>query len=96
MSGTWWVYMILCRRGTIYTGVAKDPDRRYRQHAAGKGAAYTRMNPPVAMLAAKACASRATALAEEAALKRLPRAEKEAWARGQGAPGPGPDRPAPP
>ena len=84
MSGTWWVYMLLCRGGKIYTGVTKDPDRRFRQHAAGKGAAYTRLNPPVALLARKACPGRGAALAEEAALKKLPRAGKEAWARGQG------------
>ena len=85
--------MIVCRGGTIYTGVAKDPDRRFRMHAAGRGAAYTRMNPPIALIARKACPTRGDALAEEAALKKLPRSAKEAWAREQGAPGPG-DRPA--
>lgn len=83
MRGTWWVYMIACRGGTIYTGIAKDPERRFRLHAAGKGAAYTRINPPVALLARKAFPTRAAALAEEAALKRLPKAGKEAWVRGQ-------------
>lgn len=81
MTGGWWVYMIACRGGTIYTGIAKDPDRRYRLHASGKGAAYTRMNPPVALLARKACPTRRAAMAEEAALKRRPRAAKEDWAR---------------
>ncbi len=75
--------MIACRRGTIYTGVAKDPERRFRLHASGKGAAYTRINPPVALLARKAFPTRAAALVEEAALKRLPKAAKEAWAREQ-------------
>ena len=84
MTGTWWVYMIACRRGTIYTGIAKDPDRRFRLHASGRGAAYTRMNPPVALLARKPFPSRGAALAEEAALKRKPRAAKEAWARDHG------------
>ncbi len=83
MTATWWVYMIACRGGTIYTGVAKDPDRRFRVHASGKGAAYTRMNPPVALLARKACASRGAALAEEAAMQKLPKAGKEAWVRDQ-------------
>ncbi len=85
MTATWWVYMIACRGGKIYTGVARDPDRRVRVHASGKGAAFTRMNPPIALLARKSCPSRGAALAEEAALKRLPRARKEAWARAQGA-----------
>ena len=81
--GGWWVYMIACRGGTIYTGIAKDPEQRFRVHAAGKGAAYTRINPPVALLAAKSFSTRAAALIEEAALKKLPRAGKEAWARAQ-------------
>lgn len=81
MTGAWWVYMIACRGGTIYTGIAKDPDRRFLLHALGKGAAYTRMNPPVALLARKAFPTRRDALAAEAALKKTPRAAKEAWAR---------------
>lgn len=84
MSGSWWVYMIACRGDKIYTGIAKDPERRFNLHASGKGAAYTRMNPPVALLARKACPTREAALAEEAALKKKPRAEKEAWAREHG------------
>ncbi len=83
MNGAWWVYMIACRGGTIYTGIAKDPERRLRLHAAGKGAAYTRINPPIALLARKAFPTRAAALAEEAALKKLPKAGKEAWVRDQ-------------
>lgn len=83
--------MIACRGGTIYTGIAKDPDRRFRLHAAGKGAAYTRMNPPVALLARKACPTRQAAMAEEALLKKRSRAAKEAWAREHAAAGtPGP------
>ncbi len=76
--------MIECRGGQIYTGIAKDPERRFLLHAAGKGAAYTRINPPVALLASKECASRQAALAEEAALKRQPREKKQAWARRHG------------
>ena len=39
--------MIECRGGKIYTGIAKDPDARYRQHLTGTGAAFTRMNPRI-------------------------------------------------
>jgi putative endonuclease len=81
MSGTWWVYMIECRGGKIYTGIAKDPEARYRQHRSGRGAAFTRINPPVALLAKRACGSRSDALREENALRRLSGKEKRAWAR---------------
>lgn len=84
MSGTWWVYMIECRGGKIYTGIAKDPDARYLRHLAGNGAAFTRMNPPVKLLAKRPCGTRAGALGAERALRRLTGRQKRAWAAGQG------------
>jgi putative endonuclease len=87
MSGTWWVYMIECRGGKIYTGIAKDPEARYRQHRSGQGAAFTRINPPVELLAKRPCGSRSDALKEEQALRRLTGKEKRAWAA---TPGPSP------
>ncbi|MGA7104487.1 MAG: GIY-YIG nuclease family protein [Candidatus Deferrimicrobiaceae bacterium] len=80
MAGIWWVYMIECRGGKIYTGIAKDPDARYRRHLTGNGAAFTRMNPPVALLAKWPCGTRSDALREERSLKRLTGKGKRAWA----------------
>ena len=79
---TWWVYMIACRGGRIYTGTAKDPAARYEAHRAGKGAAFTRANPPVALLRSVPFASRSEACRAEAALKKLSRAAKIEWAGG--------------
>ena len=79
-SWMWWVYMILCRGGRIYTGIAKDPEVRFRRHRSGRGAAFTRINPPVALLAKRPCGSRSAALREERALRRLSAREKRAWA----------------
>ena len=83
MSGTWWVYMIECRGGKIYTGIAKDPDARFRRHRAGNGAAFTRMNPPLTLLAKRPCGTRADALGAERVLKRLTGVQKRAWAEMQ-------------
>ena len=80
---TWWVYMIACRGGKIYTGTARDPEARFRAHREGKGAAFTRANPPVALLRSVAFENRSEACQAEAALKKLPREEKLAWARGE-------------
>ncbi len=77
---TWWVYMISCRGGRIYTGTAIDPEARYKAHRAGKGAAFTRANPPVALLRSVAFENRSEACRAEAALKKLSREEKLAWA----------------
>jgi len=79
---TWWVYMISCRGGKIYTGTAIDPAARYQAHRAGKGAAFTRANPPVALLRCVPFRSRSEACRAEAALKKIPRERKLCWARG--------------
>ena len=83
---TWWVYMISCRGGKIYTGTAIDPGARFEAHRAGKGAAFTRANPPVALLRCVPFADRSGACRAEAALKKMPREGKLAWARGEPAP----------
>jgi putative endonuclease len=82
-NGTWWVYMIACRGGRIYTGTALDPEARFRAHREGKGAAFTRANPPVALLHSMPFGSRGDACRAEAALKKLSREEKVSWTRGE-------------
>jgi putative endonuclease len=84
---TWWVYMISCRGGRIYTGTAIDPVARFAAHRAGKGAAFTRANPPVALLRSAPFGSRSEACRAEAALKKMPRKEKLRWAGTGRAPG---------
>ena len=46
----WYVYLLECHDGSVYTGIATDVDRRYAEHAAGKGARYTRAHPPLRLL----------------------------------------------
>ncbi len=72
----WYVYMLLCRGNAIYTGIALDVAARYAQHVAGNGARYTRANPPTRILAEFACPNRSVAGRLEAAIKRLPAADK--------------------
>jgi len=72
----WYVYMLLCRGNAIYTGIALDVAARYAQHLAGTGARYTRANPPCRLLAKFACPNQSTAGRLEAAIKRLPAADK--------------------
>jgi putative endonuclease len=78
---TWWLYLLACRGGRTYAGIALDVDARFLLHRSGKGAKFTRANPPQRILGAQAFASRAEALRAEYALKRLKRASKLAWAR---------------
>jgi len=75
----WWLYLIECRGGGIYTGIALDVEKRYQQHKAGKGARYTRLNPPERLLATQAYPNHRQAAQAEAAFKKLPASEK--WRR---------------
>jgi len=72
----WYVYLIVCRGGAIYTGIARDVAARYAQHVAGSGARYTRANPPRELIAKFACPNQSVASRMEAAIKRLPVAGK--------------------
>jgi putative endonuclease len=74
----WHVYLIECRDGSLYTGIATDVERRYAQHVAGKGARYTRSHPPVRLLAHFAYPDRASASRAEYAIKQLTPARKRA------------------
>ena len=73
---TWWVYLVRCADGTLYCGIALDPEARLKLHEEGKGAKYTRGRGPLALLHREACASKAEALRRERAIKRLSREAK--------------------
>lgn len=75
-AGAWAVYLIECVDGRVYTGIARDPEQRYAKHLAGKGARFTRSNPPRRLLGWVWVADRGSALRLEIAWKRLPRAQR--------------------
>jgi putative endonuclease len=81
MTQCWWLYLLVCRGGRTYAGIATDVAARFAAHSSGKGAKFTRSNPPVRVLGAQAFASRSEALKAESALKKLDRTERLAWAR---------------
>lgn len=76
----WFVYLIECRDGSVYTGITTDVASRYAAHAAGKGARYTRSHPPLCLLASEAHPDRSAAAKAEYRIKRLTPAEKHAYA----------------
>ena len=78
---TWWLYLLACRDGRTYAGIALDVAARFRLHQSGKGARFTRANPPERILAAQSFATRGAALQAEYALKQLDRPAKLNWAR---------------
>jgi len=70
------VYLLACADGTLYCGIARDVQARIAEHAAGKGARYTRGRGPFVLLATRRCRDQSLALRIEYAVKQLPRAEK--------------------
>ena len=72
----WYVYMLRCGDGSLYTGSTTDVARRLREHQGGTGARYTRSRPPVTLAYAEEAPDRSAAQRREAAIKKLPRAQK--------------------
>ena len=79
----YWVYILRCADGTLYTGITNDVPRRLAAHNSGRGAKYTRGRGPVELVYREELADRSAALRREAAIKRLSRPEKltlvKAW-----------------
>lgn len=73
----WWVYVLRCADGTLYTGITTDPARRLAQHNAGTASKYTRARRPVKMVYREPAATHGDALRRELAIKKLPRAAKQ-------------------
>jgi putative endonuclease len=76
---TWWLYVLECQGGVLYTGIAKDVDARFEAHVKGIGAMFTRLNRPVRILGRAAVTTRGEALRMEYALKQASRADKLRW-----------------
>ena len=75
----WAVYLLMCRGGKSYIGISPRPQERFDAHVAGRGAAYTRANPPESLAAVAWFANRSAAASMEARLKALARPAKLEW-----------------
>ena len=71
MATPWFLYLIECADGSLYTGIAVDVGKRYSLHVAGKGAKYTRSHPPRRLAAIIACDDRSAASRAEHQVKKL-------------------------
>ena len=76
---SWFLYVLECADGSLYTGITNDVAARYAAHVAGKGARYTRGRPPRRLLAVSAWPDRSAASRAEHEVKRLPLARKRAF-----------------
>jgi predicted GIY-YIG superfamily endonuclease len=74
---SWFVYILRCGDGSLYTGIAKDVERRLTQHNAGKASRYTRSRLPTTLAYQEEQPGQSLALKRELAIKALSREEKE-------------------
>ena len=77
----WFVYMLRCADGSLYTGITNDLMRRCRQHNDGKASRYTRSRRPAKLVWQEVQPSRSSALKREAAIKAMTRRAKLAMIR---------------
>jgi len=77
----WYLYLLECTDGSIYTGITVDLAKRYAAHLAGRGARYTRSHPPARLLASFEHADRSSVSKAEYAMKQLSASEKRALAK---------------
>ena len=70
------VYLLRCGDGSLYCGWSTDPERRLRQHQAGRASRYTRRRLPVELVYTRKFATRSEAMREEVRIKRLCPADK--------------------
>ena len=73
----WFLYILRCGDGSLYTGITTDVEARLAQHRAGKGAKYTRGRGPLEVVYTEECEDHSAALKRELAVKALSREEKE-------------------
>lgn len=74
----WWVYLVRCRGGELYTGISTDVARRVAEHNAGRGSKSLRGRLPVTLVHQEKSPNRSEAQKREALIKSWPRARKSA------------------
>ncbi len=75
---SWFLYLLECNDGSIYTGITTNVEKRYATHVGGKGARYTRSHPPQKILAVFEYDDRSSASKAEHATKKLSAQQKRA------------------
>jgi putative endonuclease len=87
---SWYLYVLECCDGSLYTGITVDVEARFATHLAGKGARYTRSRPPVGIKAVVEYTDRSAAARAEYAVKQLSVEEKRRFCEQHAPKGKGP------
>ncbi len=75
----WFLYLIRCKHGQLYTGITTDVERRFEEHKSHdkKGSKYLRGKSPLKLVMKKRIGDKSLALKIEAEVKKLSKAKKE-------------------
>lgn len=76
MESAWYLYILRCGDGSLYTGITTDIEKRLEAHCSGKGAKYTRGRGPLELVYRELCGSHSEALKRECEVKKLSREKK--------------------
>ena len=77
MDKCWYLYILRCSDGTLYTGITTDVEARLEAHRSGKGAKYTRGRGPLELVYREQCEDHSHALKRELAVKSMTKEEKK-------------------
>ena len=77
METKWYLYILRCKDGTLYTGIATDVQKRLEMHRSGKGAKYTRGRGPLELVYSEECENHSQALKRECEVKKLSKDQKQ-------------------
>jgi predicted GIY-YIG superfamily endonuclease len=78
-TSRWFLYVLQCSDGTLYTGITNNLARRLAQHNNGTASRYTRSRLPIRVVFQEPCRSRSHALKKEYKVKAMSRKQKEAY-----------------
>ena len=73
----YFVYILRCRDGSLYTGITNDLDKRLKAHSEGRGSRYVRRKMPFELVYVEKIGEKSNALKRELEIKPLAKAEKE-------------------
>ena len=75
----WFLYLIRCKHGQLYTGITTDVERRFEEHKSRdkKGSKYLRGKAPLRLVMKKRIGNKSLALKIEAKVKKLSKVKKE-------------------
>jgi len=76
---SWYLYMVRCNKGQLYTGISTNVERRFAEHVSGRGAKFLRGKGPLTLLFQKQVGSHSEALRLELQVKKMSKSAKEQW-----------------